>query len=536
MFMCSKTFIPFVKNPLCLSITAALIGVQSSFSFAQDAELIDEIVITGTLTKSRTQTNNPSPVKSIGTAELELQGIFNPADLIANFTINNGAHLNTDGLNETFSVGTTGANLRGLGDGSTLTLLNGRRQTLTASTTQNGAQFVDLNALIPTIAVGKVEVLKDGASTIYGSDAVAGVVNFLTHQDFTGVELSTNYVKGAEDQDDAMISVMLGKELGDAHWMSALSYFDRSSLSAEEMRDEFELRDARSTFGQPGTFATFGNNGLEFTPDPACEQVAQTNPNTTLGPNAGGFCLFDFGDFFSLVAEEKRLNFYTELRVPIGDGEFFTEFGYANNDVETTTSPTQPILFPKLVPVDNPGNNLGQPALYFGRINGSGSAASIVDIESETLRFSSGINMPINNNWSWTAAATISQNTYDYSDGSDTKVDRYEAALRGEGGPNNNLYYNPLFGADNDQAVLDDMQGFYAYEATSSLAVFDVYTSGNLFKLPAGEVEVVIGAQFLRSSLEYDYNEDAENDNLFFFIGNRSFDDTEHAQAAFYRN
>src|SRR5690606_39538965 len=79
-------------------------------------------------------------------------------------------------------------NLRGLGVASTLVLINGRRQTASAMATDRGENFVDTSSLPPLIAMDRVEILKDGATALYGSEAVAGVVNFITRSDITGFE------------------------------------------------------------------------------------------------------------------------------------------------------------------------------------------------------------------------------------------------------------------------------------------------------------------------------------------------------------
>ncbi len=491
----------------------------------------EEIVITGTHIPTRTKSNSSSPIDVSNIKELKTQGIFNINDLIATLPSNSGSHKNTDGLDETFSVGTTGINLRGLGDSATLTLLNGHRQTQTASTTLDGAQFTDWNALVPTIAIDRVEMAKNGASPIYGSDAVAGVVNFITKREFVGVELETHYLESGDGQEDASISALFGKAIGtDSHWTTAINVFDRSPLSAIDRRDEFELRNASTKFGQPGTFLI---NGVP-TPDPQCDEVAESNPETTIYPGDTGFCGFDFGDFFTLMAEEERINLFTDLRVNISpDSFFFVNAGYVDNTVVATTSPTQSILFPQVVPTDNPGNFAGVPMLYFGRVKGSGSSPGVIDIESTTWRVNTGIELPINYNWLFNSDLSFSENTYDYSDGSDTKIDRFIEALNGRGGPDNDQYYNPRFGAENNPAVLADIRGFYAYEATATLVVWDNYITGKLFNLPGGAAQIVVGTQLQHSELEYDYNADAENDNLFFFIGNRDFDDSRDSQAVF---
>jgi iron complex outermembrane receptor protein len=501
-------------------------------------DVLEEVIVTGSFIKRKNQSDSTSPIQVISSDAIDDLGAFTNADLINTLTVNAGAQNNNDGFNQTFSLGTTNVNLRGLGVSSTLTLLNGRRQAVTAATTLNGDQFTDLNSLVPSIAIDRVEILEDGASTLYGSDAVAGVANFLTRKGFEGLELEINHKTTDDDgQDDTQISLFGGHSFGNTNVIAALSIFDRSPLSAADRRDEFELRNANSTFGSPGTFLVFKAGPPQRVLDPSCLAVTASNPETTIGPVPPGNCGFDFGDFFRLVAEEERVQSYVELNTTFdNDLQLFVELGYTANDVVTTGSPSQPILFPPFIPTINPafsdpalaGVAGGTGALFFGRVAGSGSAPSQVEIESDTYRVSAGLKGDFNDVWSWQTSFGLSENTYNYYNDSDTLVDRFSAALVGLGGPNNNQFFNPIFGAANDPAVREDFRGVYAFEATSKLGTLDAIASGSI-----GSVGVAGGIQLRNSELEYDYSDAAENDNLYFFRGNRSFKDDEDVAAIF---
>ena len=126
--------------------------------------------------------------------------------------INAGAENNSDNLTQNYTVGTANVNLRGLGVASTLVLLNGRRQVLSAVQTDDGSSFVDLAALVPLLAIERVEILKDGAAAIYGSEAVAGVANFITRRGFEGLEFQAEYRGRTNDgsQDDFSLDGVYG--------------------------------------------------------------------------------------------------------------------------------------------------------------------------------------------------------------------------------------------------------------------------------------------------------------------------------------
>ena len=150
----------------------------------------------------------------------------------------NGAENNSDNLSQNFTVGTSNINLRGLGVASTLVLLNGKRQVVSAVQTDDGASFVDLAALVPMLAIERVEILKDGASAIYGSDAVAGVVNFITRNDLDGLDVSVEYRtrQGNGSQDDVNVDAAFGGLLGaSGSFLLATGYLNRSSLVLGEV-------------------------------------------------------------------------------------------------------------------------------------------------------------------------------------------------------------------------------------------------------------------------------------------------------------
>ena len=176
------------KNSLILSasLIASIFIMTPQTASAQSAETIrdDEIIVTGSYIK-RDPSKSASPLAVIDRENFEDLGIANPIDFVRFLTINTGSEFNPDIFTVGGTAGTAQYNLRGLGLGSTLTLLNGRRAVGAGS----NASFVDINTLMPQIAVERVEILKDGASSLYGSDAVAGVVNHITRDDLVGAEV-----------------------------------------------------------------------------------------------------------------------------------------------------------------------------------------------------------------------------------------------------------------------------------------------------------------------------------------------------------
>ena len=179
-------------KPLAWAAHAALL----SFTLQAAAQEPQRVEITGSSIK-RLASETALPVQTIQRADIDKAGVTTAAELLRN--ISASAASLTDGASITDNTGGqrgfNGANLRGLGVSSTLVLLNGRRLANFAS--PGDAAGVDLNS-IPAGAIQRVEILKDGASAIYGTDAIGGVINFITRQDYEGVDLGLHAARTQE--------------------------------------------------------------------------------------------------------------------------------------------------------------------------------------------------------------------------------------------------------------------------------------------------------------------------------------------------
>ena len=180
---------------LAMMVGAGAAAAISVPAFSADgAESIEKIEVTGSRIK-RVDMEGANPVQVITRAELVSSGITNMGDILQEIPSVAGA-----GTNTAINNGGSGAirvSLRGLGASRTLVLLNGRRMVASGLGANSS---VDLST-IPTAVVKRVEVLKDGASAIYGSDAIGGVVNIITRDDFEGFEFNASYDVGTQEND-----------------------------------------------------------------------------------------------------------------------------------------------------------------------------------------------------------------------------------------------------------------------------------------------------------------------------------------------
>ena len=213
--------------------------------------------MTGSFIRRTNQADLASPLTTVGSSNIAEIGAQNIGDITQTLTINTGAQNNPDAFTQGGTTGTSNINLRGLGLQSTLVLLNGHRQVLSAQQTNDGISFVDTNSLLPLIAIDRLEILTDGASALYGSDAVAGVANFITVTNFDGVRFSTDYqfhTPGGQSQDDFRIEGLAGKTWDRGSVLVAASWFDRSELTTAERRLSPLFGPDASALGNPGAF------------------------------------------------------------------------------------------------------------------------------------------------------------------------------------------------------------------------------------------------------------------------------------------
>jgi outer membrane receptor protein involved in Fe transport len=467
---------------------AAAIGVATATTaaLAQSPEgkdqNVEEIVVLGSYIKRPTQADAPSPLIIMSAEDIAASGANKVSDVIQNLTINTGSQNNPDAFTQNQTTGTSNVNLRGLGVSSTLVLVNGRRQTQSAAATDRGENFVDTSALPPLIAFERVELLKDGATALYGSEAVAGVVNFLTRSSFDGFDLEAGLqaVDGTPQQ-DVEISGLYGAGTGDrrTHVLVAFDHLDRSMLSTADRRLSTTTDDL-SQAGMPGTFLiptrptnpVYGavwagaydtnNNGIADFVEPQlgrppvpgarppvfadqnCTAIAARDKTvipaiavsvpTPIGPVPLGLCEFDFGSFYSLVPKEKRDSAYFELgRMMNGGLQGRLEASFARNDAERDNSPSFPFAAFPVVPATHPDNPYGTNVQFIGRLIGAGGSAATTIHDSDTWRFAASLSGPLGRDWVFDLGTTYSNNDF-FVQAPDVLKDRFTNAIRGLGG------------------------------------------------------------------------------------------------------
>ncbi len=300
---------------------------------AQQAQRVEKIEITGSHVK-RVDQETVAPVEIITREQIERTGQPTVAEVLRNIPANAGGSF-SESFTNSFAPGAAGISLRGLGQKTTLVLLNGRRVAGYGFAQNLQDAFVDLNS-IPTSAVERVEILKDGASAVYGSDAIAGVVNIILRKDYKGFEASAagGYYEGNWNDLRATLTGGIG-DLARDRW-SAFGTFDFYKRDLLMMKDtDFgRTRDRRDEQGgRNHQSLTGGGTWRQLTASNAltpnqraiteCPGFVTTGPQALalglIGPDLAGttafnipgntFCSYDFNDQFTALPETERWGF-----------------------------------------------------------------------------------------------------------------------------------------------------------------------------------------------------------------------------------
>ncbi len=318
---------------LAMTMTPGLVHAQE-VQEETDAENI--IVVTGSYIRG-TPEDAAVPVDVYTSADLAQNGVSSPLEFIKDLP-EVGSVLGDSNQFSTAAQANQGfgsINLRNLGPTRTLVLFNGRR-TLTAPGAVGGG-FGDTNS-IPLFALDRVEILKDGAAATYGSDAIAGVANFVTKTGFEGVELQGDYdfIKGSDGNYTA--SILVGQNFGDMNIMAGFGWQHRSELESTDRSYGFQPYDvnpsAWSALATPGFFIV---PGVGARPDVGCAET---------GGTPDGICRFSFIPFDNLIEEEDRYQGYIQADIDLSDTfRFHGEFTYSQTDLDGIgTSPGYPPL------------------------------------------------------------------------------------------------------------------------------------------------------------------------------------------------
>jgi len=472
---------------------------------AQDDEgELTPVVITGSNIPT-VELEGPSPIVRIDREEINRSGAETVGELLRRLPQNNSGSYD-EKFQNSFAPGTSGVSLRGLGMGYTLVLVDGRRLGNHSEAQNITTAFSDLNG-VPMAVVERIEVLLDGASAIYGSDAVAGVINIITRDNFEGVEINVGYSNTADsDMGTQRYSITGGtvSENGNA-WVS-VDYMQRNSLQHDDRDYAASANqgpaggyDFRSSSGNPGSIKILpgSENGFEsgFYQVPAGSTGTPTAEEIISAP---GINRFDYNPWMTLTPEYERYGASSRINYTLTDyATAFVQTTYRNIKVHQEMAPTP--AFGDLntdtwgiLPASNAFNPFGEDTTFRHRLIEMGPR--LFDIESDIFRILPGVKFDIGDSWQAETAFLFNKvETINFGQNA-VSSDALTDALASSDPA---TAYN-LFGAGlgvNSPSVLDALRVNTVRRAESELRMFDVKAAGDIFELPGGTVALAVGAE-----------------------------------------
>jgi iron complex outermembrane receptor protein len=542
--MCYTLKLERVLSCLSAGLFLGVASLQTATAASGD-RVIEEVIVTGSYLK-RDAADSPSPLSIMTSADIEDIGAADAAEIVQNMPWASGSQTRAATFQGEGADGRNTVNLRNLGQGATLPLINGKRQ-VASWYNERGNASVNVNGLVPNIAIERIEVVKDGASALYGSDAVAGVVNFITKRDFEGMDFSYQFTTSDETNsgDTNNVELIWGVQGDRGSMVVSGSFLDREEIHVGDNFGRYGGTTVSGT-GQPGRLIPVTGSEIRWAAnglrpgelvDPAidggslprnpqgtsfgqadvnCEDAAALEQAGPLGPLfANNLCIYDYGPFFAIQAAEKLRKLYV-----VGDYQFTDRvqfyFELAANESEfnrqNSLNPNAPAL---PIPTEvqyfdesgnpqaalNPGSQEDafrrgiEPVVYSNvtrLIGGTRDTPerfrpldTFTNTDRKDTRYVGGINWDFDlgdREWNMNLSLTESNHNSATTQVQDTLSTHMELALSGLGGPNCDL----VNGVPGD--------GNAAYQATGG----DFAAGSCYFFNPFGN------SQFDRNGSQYD--------------------------------
>jgi iron complex outermembrane receptor protein len=517
----------FTKKPLCAAIAYAMAASMTVVAYDAAAQQSRErIEVTGTNIK-RTDTETPSVVQVITRDQIERSGTTSVAELLREIpAMAGGAAVDYD-PGTGFQRGNATASLRGLGSVATLVLLNGRRIAPAPNADPNFGQGTGFNlSTIPLSAIDRIEVLKDGASAVYGSEAIAGVINIILRKDYRGAEATVNHWQKSEGtyrQDQ--ISAVAG--FGDL----AKDRFNVMIAGEWYKRDEVRVRDSGSGI-QSDAYAFLQGRGT-----PTSASTFPPNVRRESAPNSGAFltsgrlpvdpncpanlrvlpagstqleCRFNVYDYLQVQGDLERKgmmlrgSFQLTPTVTAWADAMYTKAEYDFSNPPPNLDGITPLTWfnragqrqsiQLILPIGHPDNpNNFRIALRY-RFLDIGETHYLVD--QTASRVTAGLTGTFGA-WDWETAVLHTESKSE----TNSNAQLYAPLLRQVIADGSYHFYPNTRGA-NSQALLDALHPTLHNEGTSKLTSWDIKGSRELMQMRGGPAAVAAGLELRKEEME----------------------------------
>jgi len=317
-------------NPVSFAVSICLATCGTS-AIADTNDEQQKIVITGSHIK-RIDNESSSPLIVLEQEDIIRSGASTLAGLLETTVLNSGGALNNQQTSG-FTPGAASYNLRGLRSDRTLVLVDGRRLASYPFGQNGSVAFVDLN-MIPLAEIESVEILKDGASAVYGSDAISGVVNVITKRSYNGSEIKFKTVQTEYDYQGNSLSYLGGfsDENNDLVIVAEIQDYDALTGTDFEGAGTLEASEA-SPFSYPGSYLTVDNGELVFAPALGCERAEDST--LYFVDVSGDLCVNDWAADRQLLPENQRKALSVKWTRFIGENSLYA--GLSASQIDTTS-------------------------------------------------------------------------------------------------------------------------------------------------------------------------------------------------------
>ncbi|MCC7701707.1 TonB-dependent receptor [Janthinobacterium sp. GW460P] len=486
---------------------------------------IQKVEVTGSSIK-RAEAETISVIQTLTRKDIEQTGKASIADVVRSISADNNGSI-SGSFTSGFAGSASGVSLRGLSVSSTLVLINGRRTAPYGFGDDGQRSFVDLNS-IPLDAVDRIDILKDGASAIYGSDAIAGVVNIILRQNYVGKTISANVGQsGHGDGTVTSISGAIGFGDMDTDKFNVFATLDakKSGEIKQTNRDKWiGQADARPWGGrdQRAGFTTAGNGGgssflgtlrpVNAAGAPAgnvtnlpgsCDPINLDPTGGSSNDNSRGGCLWDPVQFATVQPKTENVNLFMRGTLALGaDAQGYTEVGIFKSKADTYTTPsgltgagfdlvnarvnntsTGPDQL--LMPANHPDNILGVAARPRWV---DASRPRVSNLETTVTRVLAGVKGTYAN-WDYDTGLMYAESKTDRTQTGYYRSSALRTAL-------NNGTFRIGKGVINSPEVLALVSPTLSNSGTTKSTSLDFKATRELFQLPGGMMGLALGAEY----------------------------------------
>ncbi|WP_232731312.1 MULTISPECIES: TonB-dependent receptor [unclassified Janthinobacterium] len=485
-------------------------------------ENIQKVEVTGSSIK-RAEAETISVIQTLTRKDIEQTGKASIADVVRSISADNNGSISGSFTNG-FAGSASGVSLRGLSVSSTLVLINGRRTAPYGFGDDGQRSFVDLNS-IPLDAVDRIDILKDGASAIYGSDAIAGVVNIILRQNYVGKTISANVGQsGHGDGTVTSISGAIGFGDMDTDKFNVFATLDakKSGEIKQSNRDKWigqadarpwggrDQRAGQTTAGNGGGSSFLGTlrpispklGNVTNLPG-SCDPINLDPTGGSSNDNSRGGCLWDPVQFATIQPKTENVNLFMRGTLALGaNAQGYTEVGIFKSKADTYTTPsgltgagfdlvnarvnntgTGPDQL--LMPANHPDNILGVDARPRWV---DASRPRVSNLETTVTRVLAGVKGTYAN-WDYDTGLMYAESKTDRTQTGYYRTSALRTAL-------NNGTFRIGKGVINSPEVLALVSPTLSNSGTTKSTSLDFKASRELFQLPGGMMGLALGAEY----------------------------------------